>query len=56
MLSKDPSNLDVYIKLARIFVKEGNNKDAKDLLTRLLAKNPKADVKDEAQKLLDQLK
>ena len=55
VISKDPSNMDVYIKLARIFVKEGNSKDAKDLLTKLLAKNPKQAVKDEAQKLLDQL-
>jgi hypothetical protein len=36
-------------------VKEGNSKDAKELLTKLLAKNPKQAVKDEAQKLLDQL-
>ena len=44
------------LMLARVFIKEGNNKDARDLLTKLVAKNPKADVKDEAQKLLDQLK
>ena len=54
--AKDPSNLDVYIKLARIFIKEGNNKDAKDLLTKLMARNPKAVTREEAQKLLDQLK
>ena len=55
VLSKDASNMDVYIKLARIFVKEGNSKDAKDLLTKLLGKGPKPAIKDEAQKLLDQL-
>jgi tetratricopeptide (TPR) repeat protein len=54
--AKDSSNLDVYLKLARILIKEGNNKDAKDLLTKLVAKNPKGGVKEEAQKLLDQLK
>jgi tetratricopeptide (TPR) repeat protein len=54
--AKDPSNLDVYLKLARIFIKEGNNKDAKDLLTRLVARNPKGGIKEEAQKLLDQMK
>ncbi len=56
VLSKDPTNMDVYVKLARIFIKENNAKDAKDLLTKLIAKNPKPDIKDEAQKLLDQLK
>lgn len=55
VITRDPSNMDAYIKLARIFIKEGNSKDAKDLLTRLLAKSPKQAVRDEAQKLLDQL-
>jgi tetratricopeptide (TPR) repeat protein len=56
VIAKDPTNMDVYVKLARILIKENNTKDARDLLTKLVAKNPKADIKDEAQKLLDQMK
>jgi tetratricopeptide (TPR) repeat protein len=56
VIRMDSSYWDAYINLARLFIKENNTKDAKDLLTRLLAKNPKPEVKDEAQKLLDQMK
>jgi tetratricopeptide (TPR) repeat protein len=56
VIRMDSSYWDAYLNLARLFIKENNAKDAKDLLTRLLGKNPKQEVKDEAQKLLDQMK
>jgi len=56
VMAKDSTNLDVYVKLAGLYVKDGNNKDARDLLTKLMSKNPKPALKDEAQKLLNQLK
>ena len=45
-----------YLSLARLMIKEGNAKDAKDLLTLLVSKAPPADVKGEAQALLDKMK
>jgi len=55
VIAHDSSYHDAYIKLARLYIKDGANKDAKDLLTKLMGRNPKTEVKDEAQKLLDQL-
>ena len=40
VLRLDPTYWDAYLNLARILVKEGNNKDARDILTKLDCQDP----------------
>jgi TolA-binding protein len=56
LIKIDASYWDAYLKLAQIFIKEGNQQDAKTILETLLAKNPKYENRDEAQRLLDKMK